>query len=392
MNESNASVMSNTSHQQRNTLDSTTQIAMLSAYSINFTLALSGNILILYIVMTKPYMKSTINFLIANMAVADLLMALFAMPYSMFLLYFGSLWFGGLMGQLTCKVVQFIIGLSIAASIVTLIVISLDRFFAIVYPFRRSRIIKKISITITAIWLTAAILIGPLLYIYKTETDNSGNFRCIVSFGEDIVYTFQTMRIYNTVVFAVLYFAPLVLIALFYLAICRKLWLRKIPGNPSAMNLRTANKSKKRSIKMLIIIVFVFAICWLPVHIMHYYIFYRHDIYNRFPPYVSLVAFFVSHANSAINPFLYIILNKNFMKAFLDIAEKLMYWRHSNGSRANTSTSMTNLSIVAKDHQGLSFGASFEGKSGHYHVDKADDLPRPFLQVSLVKASQLTKL
>lgn len=77
---------------------------MLSAYSINFTLALSGNILILYIVMTKPYMKSTINFLIANMAVADLLMALFAMPYSMFLLYFGSLWFGGLMGQLTCKV------------------------------------------------------------------------------------------------------------------------------------------------------------------------------------------------------------------------------------------------------------------------------------------------
>lgn len=199
------------------------------------------------------------------------------------------------------------------------------------------------------------------------------------------------MRIYNTVVFAVLYFAPLILIALFYLAICRKLWLRKIPGNPSATNLRTANKSKKRSIKMLIIIVLVFAICWLPVHIMHYYIFYRHDIYKSFPSYVSLAAFFVSHANSAINPFLYITLNKNFMRAFLDIAEKLMYWKHSNGSRANTSTSMTNLSIVAKD-QVLSFGTSFDGKSGHYHLDKADELPKAFTQVSLVKASQLSKL
>lgn len=286
------------------------------------------------------------------------------------------------------QLVQFIIGLSIAASIVTLIVISLDRFFAIVYPFRRSRIIKKISITITAIWLTSAILLGPFLYIYKIQPDKTGSYRCMVSFGENINETFENMRIYNTVVFAVLYFAPLILIALFYLAICRKLWLRKIPGNPSATNLRSANKSKKRSIKMLIIIVLVFAICWLPVHIMHYYIFYRNDIYKSFPRYVSLVAFFVSHANSAINPFLYITLNKNFMRAFLDIAEKLMYWKNSNGSRANTSTSMTNLSVIGKDNQVL----SFDGKSGHYHLDKADELPRTFTQVSLLKASQISKL
>jgi hypothetical protein len=77
---------------------------MITAYSVIFTLALSGNVLILYIVMSKPYMRSTINFLIANMAVADLLMTLFTMPYSMFFLYFESLWIGGIVGHLTCKV------------------------------------------------------------------------------------------------------------------------------------------------------------------------------------------------------------------------------------------------------------------------------------------------
>ncbi|XP_020897054.1 allatostatin-A receptor-like [Exaiptasia diaphana] len=383
----------NASLPESNAIEMSTQIGMIAAYSIIFLLALSGNGLIIHIVVSKPYMRSTINFLIANMAAADLMMTLFAMPYTIYFLYFGSQWFGGVLGNLTCKAVHFTIGLSIAASISTLIVISLDRFFAIVYPFRRSSVIKKIPITITTTWVTSALLLSPYLYIYKVQL--KGGYMCMVSIGDN---SMKSLGIYHAITFGVLYIIPLTLIAAFYFAVCRKLWLRKIPGNPSAMNLRSANKSKKRTIKMLIIIVVVFALCWLPAHVMHIIIFFNYDAFKKFPQYASLLAFFFSHANSAINPLLYITLNKNFMHAFIDITEKLQLWRTSHSTRRTkslTTTSLTNLSVIVHENQIImSFRSSPTGRIGRYNMNGVEesDVIESLKKATLVSASCISKL
>ncbi|EDO38504.1 predicted protein [Nematostella vectensis] len=319
---------------------------MIPAYSVIFVLALTGNTVIIYIVKTKPYMKSTTNYLIANMSVADLMMTFFAMPYSIAYLYVQSRWFGGFIGHVLCKLVQFFVGLSIAASVITLMVISLDRFFAIVYPFRRASVIRRISVTNTAIWLSSAILLSPYLYMYQLHKLSNGSYHCIVSFGR-LVDTIAIMRIYNTVTVVLLYLLPLTVIAIFYIVICRKLWLRKIPGNPSQLNRRTADRYKRRTVKMLIIVVIVFAACWFPAHLMHYYVYYRYEEFARFPPYVPLVAFWITHAHSAINPFLYILLNRNFMHAFKDIFIKVFRGRQERTREPRCRTSWTNLSIIA---------------------------------------------
>ena len=69
---------------------------------------------------------------------------------------------------------------------------------------------------------------------------------------------------------------------------------------------------------MLVAIVVVFALCWLPTYVNHYLMFFQPVVWDEVPIVVGHLMFWVSHANSAINPLLYIAFNKNFRYAFLN--------------------------------------------------------------------------
>lgn len=68
------------------------------------------------------------NYLIINMAVADIIDALIAVPYSTFYLYINATWFPGVLGVITCKLVIFGAVISIAASVATLMIMAIDRY------------------------------------------------------------------------------------------------------------------------------------------------------------------------------------------------------------------------------------------------------------------------
>ena len=291
------------------------QVTIIVVYSIMLLFSLSGNTIIIFIVFTRPFMRSVTNCLIANMAAADLLMTFSAMPYSVAYTYVASRWFGGIMGMITCKLLHFSIALSIAASILTLTVIALDRFFAVAYPFKRVSVIRHIPRTNMLIWLVSVLCMSPYLYYYKSDLLEDNNYHCFLLW-EPLANSFTALRIYFSFIFIALYLVPLIVICIFYSIISFKLWARRIPGNPTEVNLRNVELSKRRTIKMLIIIVVVFALCWLPAHLMHFFIFFEDKTFNN----LSLIIIFgISHANSAINPYLNIVLNRNFRRPFLEV-------------------------------------------------------------------------
>ena len=291
------------------------QVTIIVVYSIMLLFSLSGNTIIIFIVFTRPFMRSVTNCLIANMAAADLLMTFSAMPYSVAYTYVASRWFGGIMGMITCKLLHFAIALSIAASILTLTVIALDRFFAVAYPFKRVSVIRHIPTTNMLIWLVSVICMSPYLYYYKSNLLEDNSYHCFVLW-EPLADSSTASRIYFSFIFIALYLVPLLFICIFYSIISFKLWARRIPGNPTEVNLRNEELSKRRTIKILIIIVVVFALCWLPAHLMHFFIFFEDKTFNN----LSLIIIFsISHANSAINPYLNIVLNRNFRRPFLEV-------------------------------------------------------------------------
>ena len=90
---------------------------MTVVYSTMFLLSLTGNSMTIYIVWSKPYLRSVTNCLIANMAAADLVTTFSAMPYAVTYAFIQTQWFGGILGTVTCKLLMFLFPLSIAASI-----------------------------------------------------------------------------------------------------------------------------------------------------------------------------------------------------------------------------------------------------------------------------------
>lgn len=314
-NGSNGSTSSQDSNRQ---LPLEIQIGMTIAYVIIFVVSLLGNTALIYVVFKTRELRTTTNLLIANMAIADLLITFFAMPYSVIFLFVGrSIWFAGKFGDVTCRIVQYILALSIAASILTHVFIALERFFCIVYPFKRIRIVKNSKISYSFIWCSSFFLMSPYLYIY-TNLQGSLDEEYYCAIDNDLL---KPRKVYFALVFVFLFISPLIFIASLYTLVCRKLWYHKAPGVRSPTAIQSRETRIRKTIKMLVILVIAFAVCWFPAHLMHLLV-YIGDV-TDFPVSAQFVPFWVCHSHSAINPLLVTIFNELYRNACRSIIKRL---------------------------------------------------------------------
>jgi len=94
---------------------------------------------VVLVVAANQQMRSTTNLLIINLAVADLLFIVFCVPftatdYALPCWPFGDTW---------CKVVQYLIVVTSMASVYTLVLMSLDRYLAVVFPIKSMSVSNK---------------------------------------------------------------------------------------------------------------------------------------------------------------------------------------------------------------------------------------------------------
>jgi len=99
-------------------------------FGIIFIVGLFGNALVVLVVASNQQMRNTTNLLIINLAVADLLFIVFCVPFTA-TDYILSYW---PFGVTWCKMVQYLIIVTAYASVNTLVLMSVDRFLAVVYP------------------------------------------------------------------------------------------------------------------------------------------------------------------------------------------------------------------------------------------------------------------
>nr|QBC65442.1 AstA receptor [Aedes aegypti] len=125
---------------------------------------LLGNALVVLVVLSNPLMRSTTNLLIINLAVADLLFVIFCIPFTA-TDYVVSSW---PFGDLWCKSVQYLIVVTAHASIYTLVLMSLDRFLAVVHPIASMviRTEKNTLWAITILWVLIITTALPVLFAH----------------------------------------------------------------------------------------------------------------------------------------------------------------------------------------------------------------------------------
>lgn len=316
---------------------------LTAAYIIIFPVALSANILLIFIVLKIPSMKTTINYLFANMAAANLLVAIFIMPFSVRYLFAADAWFGGMVGQISCRFVHFSYAISITGSILSLIVISLDQFYAILFPMKRIVVIRSTRVITMVIWISSVIFMSPYLGMFGVR-EIAGQNQCVYVVLDRII-----MEIHFSFMFVFLYAIPLGLMGTLYVLIGRKLWFRTIPGNIHSIHRQAAELSKRRVIRMLIIVIATFALCWLPVHVFHMCAAFEPQLTRNMAPYWSMLIVFIGHANSALNPCLEIALNRKFRGEFFKLWstwKKVWLWcfrKKGEGRRSRDSQSRLNM-------------------------------------------------
>ena len=114
------------------------------AYCLLFVVSLAANSFIGIIVHRTKTLRTPINIFIVNMAISDLLFAIFSFPRLFVKLNTAGNWLlSGPLGQATCKLSLFAADVSTLVSVQNLLLIAVDRFGAVVYPLRSPLISSK---------------------------------------------------------------------------------------------------------------------------------------------------------------------------------------------------------------------------------------------------------
>ena len=135
-------------------MELTEKIIFTVMYVITMIVSLVGNTLLIYIVWKKPDARSLTSFMFVNMAVADLLVTLIVMPYSISSSFTKGVWpISGVIGEITCDTMFFVGFFTISTSILCLTFMAVDRFYAVVYPLRRVLWFRRPKVLTPIVWI-----------------------------------------------------------------------------------------------------------------------------------------------------------------------------------------------------------------------------------------------
>ncbi|XP_013027998.1 neuropeptide FF receptor 1 [Anser cygnoides] len=294
------------------------------AYTFIFLMCMIGNILVCFIVVKNRQMRTVTNMFILNLAISDLLVGIFCMPTTLV----DNLITGWPFDNTMCKMSGLVQGMSVSASVFTLVAIAVERFRCIVHPFRQKLTLRKALVTIAVIWVLALLIMCPsaiTLTVTREEhhfmVDTYNNSYPLYSCWEAWPET-GMRRIYTTVLFSHIYVAPLALIVVMYTRIAFKLFKSAAPAHgarPEEPEGRKVSRKKAKVINMLIIMALFFTLSWLPLWtlmlLMDYGCLSERQL-RLVAIYVFPFAHWLAFFNSSANPIIYGYFNENFRRGF----------------------------------------------------------------------------
>lgn len=277
------------------------QIGLRAAFSLLVTINLIGNSLVFLVVTRNRNMRNPMNYLLVNLAWADMMVAIFIAPQYIFLHTYRHP--QGLAGDYLCKLLTGgnLMWTGGVVSVVTLIAIAFERYFAVHYPHDEKRRISKtkLKFIIPACWLFSLIWNLPLFLVVQYNEDSD--------FCHEVWPRRWYLKAYSMSWLLVIGLLPVSIMTFLYSRVVYKLWVRG--ERPVNITQRCLFKSRKRITKTVLIVTVVCAFCWLPnliVYVLDFYGFIMHgDIVHTTT--VVLVTL-----NSAINPIVYCFQSKRF--------------------------------------------------------------------------------
>ncbi|XP_072520632.1 chemerin-like receptor 1 isoform X2 [Salminus brasiliensis] len=204
--------------------------------------------------------------------------------------------------------ISFILFLNMFSSIFLLVIISVDRCMAVVFPMwaQNLRTIRKASVIVTLVWVISAALSTPSL-VFRDVRPNHEK-------PTQICYNNYNMPDQRHTAIVAYRFMLGFLIPFLIIIICYIIIIRKLESNQVARS--------KKPFKIMTALIVTYFICWLPFHIIAL-MELNHTKYKSILSVGQMFGATLASANSCLNPFLYAFMGKDFKNKWYAFLSKI---------------------------------------------------------------------
>lgn len=389
-----------------NTTDLTPEaVAVPLTFAFIFLVGVTGNVLLIMNFARHKKLSTPHNALVVNLAAGDLLMLVIGLPFNS-VWYTVPYW---PFGDLPCRLSRFAETMATAVTIATLAVLSVERYFIVTGRRRHRPLSSIPILVTVAIWVIGFVLGLPDLISATVVTPPSVNGAngSSVEFCLDFNPAWGPVYPQVNIIwkFLLLFVLPLLVIAPCYLGLAFHLVFKmfgsrgtptsKTPlrsaaapppvrrvtaddSNPpgdviegnhcqdpkgesspkdanSAVHFNNATNDgaraktptrKRRRLAVTVLgLVASFVVCWLPRHVFLLWFYFDPSLFNAFWNVFKILGFCLMFANSAVNPFVFYVLDLRF-RAFVHASMLCRRKNSSSGTWAENGGGLPETAVV----------------------------------------------
>ncbi|XP_071118661.1 QRFP-like peptide receptor [Haliotis cracherodii] len=322
-------------------------IPVATLYSLMLMCGMLGNVLVIFSILRYRRMRNITNTFLLSLASADLLLVVICIPVKL-AAFFSFTW---TFGEFLCKSVHYLQNVSAICSVFTLTAMSLERYYAIMFPMRAkfTCTVGKACRVIAVLWLLSGLLAVPIVFqrIHKEVGVYRKGYWCVKDWDQTLY-----SRLYELFMLCIMLVFPVAIMTFAYVSICLELWIMTTRRSAMRSGLvletgtcRTSHSAdnspyhvtsektpvvkkqkfstdddatRKQVIKMLVAVILIFVVCWAPILISNVLTAFRvihHLNYGYLKP-MRQTFYLLAYANSVMNPFIYGFMSKHFRDTF----------------------------------------------------------------------------
>ena len=290
---------------------------VLTLYIAVILIGITGNTIVIYVVVRNKHMQNVTNILIANLALSDISLCIFSLPIQLYY-QITDHW---IFGEALCRVVFTAFAMPMYVSTLSILLIAYDRYWLIVYPLKERMSIKMAIMLIVVTGILTMMLAIPVMCFTSVKHLDDPSINVYRKYCVENWPNGASRKAYSAITFSFQFCLPLIITGTLYSKIYQRLQHR-----PST-RITTVDRKQKTN-KILLAIVILFVVCWLPWNVFSLLTELNpHAVKGSHFKFVDLLLKLFAMSSACINPFLYCWLNENFRKELSQLAVRLHVYR-----------------------------------------------------------------
>ena len=234
-------------------------IVKLATLSVLRITSLVGNLLVVVVFCRNKSLRTSVHYFIVNMTVSDLIILVIVLPKLIARSYYDKIWLEKkVLASILCQLAYIAWGVSAIVSILSMVMIAVDRFHAVMFALKPALITRKTCLKIiVAIWiLSVAFHLECVNGLFK----GIPGFQCTFMLSTEV--KMMKTRLISIIIGISLIFVSAIVLTVLYISIGISLYRQKKNIHLASEIIQQRAKENRRITCMLVFVVVVFYAVW----------------------------------------------------------------------------------------------------------------------------------